>query len=142
VGLTPPAALGEIEFKLLGVTMAAAILIDATIVRGGRLDAVVTGPPDGVPVLRGVEGSRCPAKWGGEVVMTAPYVLPCAMIEHVGDNPVDVQVAFEVNRGRACRGCAGRRSGCRASEPRTDSTALPWLESSPSEAAEDVKMGV
>jgi hypothetical protein len=27
------------------------------------------------------------------------------------------------NRGRACRGCAGRRRGCPACEPRTDSTA-------------------
>jgi RND superfamily putative drug exporter len=33
------AALAEIEFKLFGVTMAAAILIDATIVRGVLLPA-------------------------------------------------------------------------------------------------------
>ena len=33
------ATLGEIEFKLFGVTMAAAILIDATIVRGVLLPA-------------------------------------------------------------------------------------------------------
>jgi len=33
------ATLGEIEFKLFGVTMAAAVLIDATIVRGVLLPA-------------------------------------------------------------------------------------------------------
>jgi len=33
------ATLGEIEFKMFGVTMAAAVLIDATIVRGILLPA-------------------------------------------------------------------------------------------------------
>src|SRR5262245_44354782 len=60
-------------------------------------------------------------------------------IERTDDSQVGTMDESEPNRGRACRGCAGRLPDCRACEPRTDSAARRWLESPPFGVVEDVK---
>ena len=62
-------------------------------------------------------GAETPASWAGVKRQSLPP--HCGIIENVCDSQAGKFARPVRNRGRACRGCAGRRRGCPAYESRT-----------------------